>query len=124
MSPPGINFTAARLRWHNMIARWSSNTTAKLRRIGAPDRPCVACVGEFSPQERLGQAVNPEASKAMVSALAPDAQTPVVVEQEGTSLIIVNQDGTEQPPYRLVAKPQKAEPTPGITLVWVLQVRR
>jgi hypothetical protein len=124
VSITGIDFTASRLRWHNLILRWSNSNTAILRTVGSPDRPCVACVGEFSPQEKMGAAINPEASKAMVSGLAPDGVTPIDIVQEGTSLIIVNPDGTEQPVYKMVAKPQRAEPTPGLVVAWVLQVRR
>lgn len=120
-----IDFTASRLRWHNHIGYWSGWSKNVLRRPGAPDRPCVACVTEFKPQERVGKMVDPEARKARVSALAPDLTVlDPAPDRERDSLIVFNPDGSEQPPYRLAAKPGREEPVPGLVLFWVLQVLR
>lgn len=121
-----MDFTASRLRWNNQIARWSKGGRAVLRRNdGGPDRAVVCCVVEFSPKERVGKAIDPEDRKAMVSALAPDGSvlTPEPY-RERDSLIVFNPDGTEQPPYRLTQKPGREEPTAGLVLFWILQVRR
>ena len=120
-----IDFTASRLRWHDHIGRWSNWGKAVLRRQGVPDRACVACVVEYSPRERQGMVINPEDRKAMVSALTPDKNllTPDP-DQEHDRLVVFNKDGTEQPSYRIVVKPGRAEPVAGLTIFWVLQVRR
>ena len=121
-----IDFAASRLRWHNHIGYWSNWGKAVLRRPGTADRLCVACVTEFRPRERVGNMVDPEARKARVSALAPDGVTVLdpAPDRERDSLIVFNPDGTEQPPYRIVAKPGREEPVAGLTLFWTLQVRR
>jgi hypothetical protein len=120
-----IDFTQSRLRWHKHIGSWSNWSKAVLRRRGTGDRPCVACVVEYSPKERQGATINPEDRKAMLSALVDNATVLVPdPDQEQDVLIVFNPDGSEQPPYRMVAKPGRAEPTPGLTLFWTLQVRR
>lgn len=121
----GIDFEASRLRWHNQIGRWSNWGGAVLRRPGSPDRPVVACVTQFSPKERVGQMIDPEARKARVSALVPDGSAVLTPEpdRERDSLIVFNPDGSEQPPYRIVAKPGRTEPVAGMVLFWTLQVR-
>ena len=126
MTTASIDWTASRLRWHNHIGRWSNWGNAVLRRHGVGDRACVACVTQFTPREQQGASINPEARKARVSALAPDGLTVLdpPPDQELDVLIVFNPDGTEQPPYRTVAKPGREEPTPGFTLFWTLQVRR
>jgi hypothetical protein len=70
--------------------------------------------------------VDPEDRKAMVSALAPDGASLLSPEpnKEVDSLIVFNPDGTEQKPYRIVQKPGREEPTPGLVIFWSLQVRR
>lgn len=120
-----IDFTKSRLRWHKHIGSWSNWSKSVLRRYGVGDRSCVVCVVEYSPKERQGAAINPEDRKAMLSALVDDNTllTPDPL-QEKDVLIVFNPDGTEQPPYRIVAKPGRAEPTPGLTIFWSLQVRR
>lgn len=122
-----IDFTASRLRWHNHIGYWSNWGRAVLRRVGSPDRPCIACVTEFLPRERVGGMIDPEARKARVSALAPGgvAELAPAPDRERDSLIVFDEDGvTEQPPYRIVAKPGRKEPVAGLTLFWTLQVRQ
>lgn len=120
-----INFTATQLRWHKHIGSWSNWNKNVLRRTGSPDRDCTVCVVEFSPRERQGSMVNPEDRKAMLSALSLD-NTPLTPDpdQERDRLIVFNPDGTEQPAYRMVAKPGREEPVPGMVLFWTLQVRR
>lgn len=120
-----IDFTASRLAWHNHIARWSNDAAGVLRRRGVGDRPVTACVSVFSPREKQGQAINPEDRKARISALVPGG-LPLAPDpdQEQDVLIVFNPDGTEQAPYRIVAKPGREEPVPGLVLFWTLQVRR
>ncbi len=122
---PIIDWTQSRLKWHNLIGFWSGWSKNVLRRAGLPDRPCVACVTQFSPQERRGGLVNPTEMKARVSALAPDL---TLLSPEPSSeldrLVVFNPDGTEQSPYRLVAPSKRQEPQPGVNLFWTLQVRR
>ena len=122
---PNMNFAQSRLKWHNLIGSYSGWSTNVLRRTGLPDRLCVACVTQFTPQERRGGMVNPEDMKVRVSALTPDgvALTPEP-DKELDRLIVFNQDGTEQSPYRLVVPAKRQEPSPGITMFWTLQVRR
>lgn len=126
MTAAPIDFTPSRLRWHNHIGRWSNWSRAVLRRVGAPDRACVACVTQYQPQERVGKMVDPEARKARISALQLDGVTVLTPDpdRERDSLIIFNKDGTEQPPYRLAAKPGREEPVAGFTLFWTVQVLR
>ena len=120
-----IDFTTSRLQWHNFIGTWSNWGKAVLRRPGASDRLCVACVTEFLPKERVGSMIDPEARKARVSALAPDGSVlDPPPDKERDSLIIFNEDGTEQPVYRIVAKPGRKEPVAGLVLFWTLQVRQ
>lgn len=97
-----------------------------LRRAGSPDRLCVACVTQYMPKERVGKTIDPEDRKARLSALQPDGVTVLTPDpdRERDSLIVFNPDGTEQPPYRLKAKPSREEPVPGMTLFWTLQVQR
>lgn len=120
-----INFEASRRRWHNHIGFWSNWGTAVLRRNGSPDRPCVACVTQFSPRERMGSMINPDDRKIRLSALTPDGITPLSPEpdQEHDRLIVFNPDGSEQAPYRMVVKPKRQEPVAGMVLFWTLQVR-
>ena len=126
MTTTSIDWAASQLRWHNHIGRWSNWSKVVLRRRGSPDRACVACVTQFQPKERVGAAIDPEDRKARISALAPDL-TPLAPEPNndaGDVLIVFNRDGTEQPPYRIVQRPGREEPAPGVVLFWVLQVRR
>ena len=121
-----IDFTASRLRWHNHIGFWSNWGKAVLRR-GGVDRACVACVTQFTPQERRGMVMNPEDMKARVSALVPDASAVLAPDPDqnaGDVLVVFNRDGTEQGPYRIVQKPKRQEPVAGLNLFWTLQVRR
>lgn len=122
----GIDFTRDQRSWHKQIGRWSNWSKAVLRRQGALDRACVACVTEFLPRERAGMVVNPEDRKARVSALVPDGSALLAPDPdaERDSLILFNPNGTEQRPYGMVAKPSRKEPTPGIVCFWTLQVRQ
>ena len=43
--------------------------------------------------------------------------------ETGEALIVFNPDGTEQPPYRIVERPGREEPTSGTVLFWVLLLR-
>src|SRR6266576_1795697 len=121
----GMDWTQSRLRWHNLIGSFSGFGKALLRRDGV-DRACVACVTQFTPRERVGGMVDPQDMKARVSALLPDGVTLLTEEpdKERDILIVFNQDGTEQRPYRIVVVPKRQEPQAGVTLFWTLQVRR
>jgi hypothetical protein len=123
---PQIDWTLSRLKWHNLIGFYSGWSRAALRRTGAQDRACVACVTQFTPVERRGGVVNPEDMKARVSALQPNGVDVLEPEpdKERDRLIVFNPDGTEQAPYRLVVLPRRQEPMPGVNLFWTLQVRR
>ena len=123
---PAIDWTQSRLKGHNLIGHYAGWGRAALRRNGV-DRPCVACVTQFTPRDRMGAVVDPLDMKARVSALAPDGVTLLTPEPDnnaGDMLIVWNQDGTEQLPYRINARPKRQEPQAGVTLFWTLQVRR
>src|SRR5579863_7656224 len=108
---PQIDWVRSQLKWHNLIGFWSGWSNAVLRRTGVPDRPCVACITQFTPVERRGGLVNPEDMKARLSALAPDGVTPLSPDpsRELDRLIVFNSDGTEQPAYRIAVPPKRQE---------------
>jgi len=121
-----INYPAMQLRWQRHIIRWANGANFILRRSGQPDLSCVAAVVEYTPQERRGQAVNPEDEKAIISALAPDGSLLREPDRELDTLISLDPDtGVVMFRYRMTTKPKREGSTNARdTVLWTVSVRK
>lgn len=123
MSIPKIDYTQKRNMPVGLLERWGA--PAVLRR-GNVDRPCVAFVTNYSPQERSGSMIDPTYRKALLSPLAPDGSVLEAPSREKDVLVTFIPDTDPAEEYevlKIMAPPDKISPT-GIVLYWKLSVRR
>lgn len=121
-----INYVAMRLRWQRQIIRWANGANFVLRRSGYPDRPIVAAVIDYSPEERRGAPINPEDEKAVISALAPDGSILAEPNRETDTLVSLDPNSGEVLyRYRWTAKPKREGSTNARDVVlWTASVRK
>jgi hypothetical protein len=123
------DFTRSRATADRMIREWGQ--PAELWHRDGSKRQCTAAIMNYSPQERLGQPLNPTDRKALVSALAPDggdlAEPDYVNEQLVT--FQMNDDRTMIDPQTVderLSMPYRAARvgTSAVTVFWRVAVRK
>lgn len=125
MTVPRVNYAAKRDMAVDMITRWGAPAVLRNLKTNV-DRPCIAFVTNYSPQERAGTMIDPTYRKALVSPLAPDGSVLDAPSRESDTLVTFIPDTDPPQEYeklKIMAPPDKISPT-GIVLYWKLSVRR
>lgn len=121
-----VDYTVKRDTVDGMLRRWGAPAVLRSTLPGRDDRPCIALITNYSPQERAGAMIDPTYRKALVSALAPDGTELEAPSRENDTLVTFV-PGTDPPQeyekLKIMAPPDKVSPT-GVVVYWKLSVRK
>lgn len=118
-----IDYAKKRGTVDGLLRRWGA--PAVLRR-GGVDRPCIALITNYSPQERSGKMIDPTYRKALISALAPDGSELIPPSRESDTLVTFVPGANPPVEYetlKIAAPPDKVSAT-GVIVYWACSVKR
>lgn len=102
---PAFDADRSRVVWDNLIERYGE--LALLRQPELADRWIIACVGQFTAQERLGGVSNPADRKAIVSTISPDTGVELTPNPSERDVFVrVTLDDAGEPILNGQGKPQ------------------
>lgn len=122
-----IDYTKKRATVDGMMRRWGARAVLRRTIEGVTvDRPCIALITNYNPQERAGKMIDPTYRKALISALAPDGSELDPPSRE-LDVLVTFVPGSNPPAeyekLKIAAPPDKVSPT-GVIVYWSCSVKR